>query len=79
MVGRVGPVGLKLRGCVRFDLQKGAVIKFARLEAPKQIGNVERRGAMFTKMMLKVIKDTHSSDRESMDVVVSECLTLSTR
>ena len=29
---------------------------------------------MFKKMMLKVIKDTHASGRESMDMILSECL-----
>ena len=50
------------------------MIRLAGLEAPEQIGRVERRGDMLKKMMSKVIKDTHASGRESMDMILSECL-----
>ena len=50
------------------------MIRLAGLEAPEQIGRVERRGDMLKKMMSKVIKDTHASGGESMDVILSECL-----
>ena len=50
------------------------IIRLAGCEAPQQIGRVERRGDMFKKMMSKVIRDTHFSDRESMDMILSECL-----
>ena len=50
------------------------MIRLAGLQAPEQIGRVERRGAMLKKMMSKVIKDTHASGRESMDMSLSECL-----
>ena len=43
--------------------QKGVAIRPAGLEAPEQIGRVERQGAMLKKMMSKVIKDTHASGR----------------
>ena len=54
--------------------RNGVVIRPAGLEAPEQIGRVERRGTMLKKMMSKVIKDTHASGRESMDMILSECL-----
>ena len=47
--------------------KNGVAITPAGLEAPEQIGRVERRGAMLKKMMSKVIK-------ESMDMILSECL-----
>ena len=53
--------------------KNGVVIRPAGLEAPEQIGRVERRGAMLKKMS-KVIKDTHASGRESMDMILSKCL-----
>ena len=52
----------------------GVVIILAGLEAPEQVGRVERPGDMLKKMMSKVIKDTHASGRESMDTILSECL-----
>ena len=55
-------------------IENGLAIRPAGLEAPEQIGRVERRGAMLKKMMSKVIKDTHASGRESMDIILSECL-----
>ena len=42
----------------------------AGLEAPDQIGRVDRRGDMPKKMMSKVIKDTHASGRESMGMIL---------
>ena len=51
--------------------QNGVVI---RLEAPEQFELGERRGATLKKMMSKVIKDTHASGRESMDMILNECL-----
>ena len=54
--------------------KKGLAIRAAGLEAPEQIGRVERRGAMLRNMMSKVIKDMHASGRESMDMILSECL-----
>ena len=50
------------------------MITTAGLEAPEQIGRVERRGDRLKKMMSKVIKDTHASGRESIDMIHSECL-----
>ena len=38
------------------------------------IGRFEQRGDMLKKMMSKVIKDSHASGRESMDMILSECL-----
>ena len=55
-------------------IENGLLIRPAGLEAPEQIGRVERRGAVPKKMMSKVIKDTHASGRESMDMILSECL-----
>ena len=52
----------------------GVAIRPAGLEAPEQIGRVERRGEMLKKMMSKVIKDTHASGRESVDMILSDCL-----
>ena len=84
MAGRVGPAHLKLVRCDRGThnrgvsgstlAKNGVAIRPARLEAPEQIGRVERRGAMLKKMMSKVIQDTHASGRESMDMILSECL-----
>ena len=54
--------------------KNGVVIRLAGLEVPEHIGRVERRGAMLKRMMSKVIKDTHASGRESMDMILSECL-----
>ena len=51
------------------------VIRLAGLEASEQIGRLERRGPMLKKMMSKVITDTHASDRELMNRILSECLT----
>ena len=57
--------GTHNRGVFGSTLAKnGAVIRLAGLDAPEQIGRVERRGAMLKKMMSKVIKDTHASGRE---------------
>ena len=50
------------------------VIRPAGLEAQEQIGRVERRDAMLKKMMSKVIMDTHASGKESIDMILSECL-----
>ena len=82
--GRVGPVGLNLVAAieehtieaysVRLLPRNGVVIRPAGLEASEQIGRVERRGAMLQKMMSIVIKDTHATGRESMDMILSECL-----
>ena len=52
--------------------KNGVMIRLAGLEAPEQIGRVERRGDMLKKMMSTVIKDTHVSGRESMDMILSE-------
>ena len=41
------------------------MIRPAGLEAPEQIGRVERRGDMLMKMMSKIIKDTYALGRES--------------
>ena len=55
------------RGVVASTLAKnGVAIRPAGLEAPEQIGRVERRGAMH--------KHKHASGRESMHVNLSECL-----
>ena len=54
--------------------KNGVVIRPARLAGPEEIGRVERRGDMLKKMMSKVIKDTHASGRESMDMLLSRCL-----
>ena len=54
--------------------KNGVVIRPAGLEAPEQIGRVERRGAMLKKIMSKVIKDTHASGRESKDMILGDCL-----
>ena len=84
MAGRVEPAGLSLfvfdrgthnRGAFGSTLAKnGVAIRPAGLAAPEQIGRVERRDAMLKKMMSKVIKDTHASGRESMDMILIECL-----
>ena len=67
--------GTHNRGVFGSTLAKnGVVIRLAGLEAPEQIGRVEPRGAMLKKMMSKVIKETHASCRESMDMILSECL-----
>ena len=72
MAGRLGPAGLNLFAATEgvfgsTHTKNGvAMIRLAGLEAPEQIGRVERRGAMLKKMMSKVIKDTHSLRRESM-------------
>ena len=64
--------GIHNRGVFDSTLaKKGAAIRLAGLEAPKQIGRVERPGAMLKKMMSKVIKDTHASGTESMDMIFS--------
>ena len=63
------------RGIFSSSLAKnGVVIRLAGLEAPEQIGRVERRGDALKKMMSKVLKDTHASHRESMDMILSGCL-----
>ena len=54
--------------------KNGVMIRPAGLEAPEQIGRVERRGDMLKKMMSKVIKDSHVSGRESIDMILSECM-----
>ena len=84
IAGRVGPAGLSFvrcdrgthnRGVFGSTLSKsGVAIRPAGLEAPEQIGRVERRGSLLLKMMSKVIKDTHASGKESMDMILSECL-----
>ena len=63
------------RGVFGSTLAKnGVAIRPAVLEAPEQIGRVERRGAMLKKMMSKSVKDTHASGRASMDMILSACL-----
>ena len=63
------------RGIFGSTLAKnGVVIRPAGLEAPEQIGRVERRGAMHKKMMSKVIKDTHALGKKAMHIILSECL-----
>ena len=57
---------------VRLLPRNSVAIRPAGLEAPGKIGRVPRRGAMLKEMMSKVIKDTHASSRESMDLVPSE-------
>ena len=54
--------------------KSGVAIRPAGLEAPEQIGRVERRGDTPKRMMSKVIKDTHASGKESMFLILSECL-----
>ena len=44
------------------------------LVAPKQIGGVERRCDMFEQMMTKIIKRTPATGRETVDVILSDCL-----
>ena len=78
MAGRVGPAGLNLlaategnnRGVFGSTLAKNG----AGLEAPDQIGIIERRYTMLKKMTCKVIKGTHASDRETMVMIPCECL-----
>ena len=66
--------GTHNRGVFSSTLAKnGIMIRLAGLEAPEQIGKVERRGDMLKKMMSKIIKDTHASGRESMGMILSEC------
>ena len=73
MAGRVGLVGLDLFAATEehttgtYLAKNGVVIRLAGLIAREQIGRVER-GDMLKKMMSKVIKDTHASGRESMDM-----------
>ena len=56
--------GTHSRGVFGSSLAKnGVMIRPAGLEAPEQIGRVERRGGMLKKMMSKVIKDKHASGR----------------
>ena len=63
------------RGIFSLTLAKnGVMIRLARLETPEHIGRVERRGDMLKKMMPEIIKHTHASSREQMDIIVSECL-----
>ena len=50
------------------------MIRKAGVEAPEQIGGIDQPSEMFKKMMSKVIRDTHGSGRESMDMFLSECL-----
>ena len=50
------------------------MIRLAGLDAPEQIGRFEQRGDMPKKMVSKVIKDTHASGRESMDMILSDFL-----
>ena len=69
MTRHVGLVGF---GVIRCLAKNGVMIRLARLEAPEQMGRVERRGGMFKKIMSKVIRDTHASGRESMDMILSE-------
>ena len=59
---------------IRCLAKSGVIIRPAGLEAPEQIGRVERRGAMLKKMMSNVIRDTHAPGRESMDMILNECL-----
>ena len=67
--------GTHNRGVFGSTLTKnGVAIRPARLEAPEQNGRVERRGAMLKRMMSRVIKDTRASGKESMDMILSECL-----
>ena len=83
MAGHVGPFWPRLvrcdsgtpnRGIFRSILVKNCVMKIpAGLEAPEQISRVARRGDMPKKMMSKIIKDTHVTGRESMDMFLSEC------
>ena len=83
MAGCVGLVGLSLFAVIEEHnygvfgstlAKNGVEIRPARLEAPEQIGRVERRGAMLKKMVSKAIKDTRASGRASMDMTLSECL-----
>ena len=67
--------GTQNRGVFSSTLTKnGAAIRPIGLKAPEQIGRVERRGDVLRKMMSKVIKETHAAGRESMDMILSECL-----
>ena len=67
--------GTHSRGVISSTLAKNAVaIRPAALEAQELVGRVERRGATLQKMMLIVFKATHASGRESMDMMLSDCL-----
>ena len=67
--------GTHNRGIFSSILAKnGVMTRPAGLQAPEQIGRVERRGDMIKKMMPKVIKNTHASSRESTDMILTECL-----
>ena len=54
--------------------KNGVMIIAAGLKAPQQIGRVERGADMLKKMMSNVTKETDASGRESMDMILSECL-----
>ena len=67
--------GLHNRGIFSTTLmQKGVTFRQAALEAPEQIGRVERRNAMLKHMMQKVIKDTEAVGRDSLDMIMTECI-----
>ena len=85
MAGRVGPAGQSLfaateertvsRGVFGSTLAKnGVAIRLVDWKRQNKIGRGERRSAMLQQMMSKVIKDTHASGRESMNMILSECL-----
>ena len=66
--------GTHNRGVFGSTLANNVVAIRPGLEAPEQIGRMERRGAMVKRTMSKVILDTHASGRASMDMILSECL-----
>ena len=73
--GMVMDRGLHNRGVFSTTLQqKGVTFRQAALEAPEQIGRVERRNAMLKHMMQKVIKDTEATGRDAVDMVLTESI-----
>ena len=74
-MGMVMDRGMHNRGVFSTTLQqKGVTFRQAALEAPEQIGRVERRNAMLKHMMQKVIKDTEAVGRDSVDMILTESI-----
>ena len=74
-MGMVMDRGLHNRGVFSTTLQqKGVTFRQAALEAPEQIGRVERRNAMLKHMMQKVIKDTEAIGRDAIDMILTESI-----
>ena len=71
MAGRVGPAGLNF-----FAATEGHAIGFdpCQERCSDQTCWIGSRGAMLKRMMSKVIKDTHASGIEAMDMILSEFL-----